>query len=326
MHKKTAQILIEDTFNDSFNEDRFTIFAKNLLNDLEQKNNFYTGNLIWDDYKEHINTYKRIGKYIDPEGEALDVLIVEVKSVHKLERARTALRNFVIKHLSKFEKDYALVAFYCKEDEGADWRFSFIKVEQASFMDQEKGKIKTKKGFTPAKRYSFLVGKYEKAYTAKNQLLPLLQNIANNPTIEELEAAFSIEKVTDEFFEEYKKLFGKLYRHFDDKDKIIVELKKENPQYENAARADIISRVAKKLLGQIVFIYFLQKKKWLGVKRHEKMGTGDISFLQNLFIRSQEEGKNYFKDYLQFLFYQALQKSQRMRMGIIKNWMANFHS
>ena len=105
MDKKTAQNLIEDTFNDSFSEERFTIFAKNLLNDLEPKSNFYTGNLIWDDYKEHINTYKRIGKYIDPDGEALDVLIVEVKSVTKLERARTALRNFVIKHLSKFEKE-----------------------------------------------------------------------------------------------------------------------------------------------------------------------------------------------------------------------------
>lgn len=192
MDKKTAQILIEDTFNDSFNEERFTIFAKNLLNDIEPKHNVYAGNLLWDDYKEHINSYKRIGKYIDPEGEALDVLIVEVKSVNKLERARTSLRNFVIKHLSKFEKDYALVAFYSKEDEGADWRFSFIKLEYRSELDEEKGKVKTKKEFTPAKRYSFLVGKYEKAHTAKNQLLPLLQNIANNPTIEEIEAAFSI--------------------------------------------------------------------------------------------------------------------------------------
>ena len=120
MDKKTAQQLIEDTFSEKFNDEQFTIFAKNLLNDLEPKSNSYSGNYIWDDYKDHINTYKRIGKYIDPDGEALDVLIVEVKSVAKLERARTTLRNFIIKHLSKFEKDYALVAFYSKEDDGAD--------------------------------------------------------------------------------------------------------------------------------------------------------------------------------------------------------------
>lgn len=301
MDKKTAQNLIEDTFNDSFSEERFTIFAKNLLNDIEPKNNFYTGNLIWDDYKEHINTYKRIGKYIDPEGDALDVLIVEVKSVSKLERARTVLRNFVIKHLSKFEKDYALVAFYSKEDEGADWRFSFIKLEYRSELDGEKGKVKTKKEFTPAKRYSFLVGKYEKAHTAKNQLLPLLQNIANNPTIGELEAAFSIEKVTDEFFSQYKDLYVKLYEHFEKDSQVKAAIDKAG--IDN-------TRFTKKLLGQIVFLYFLQKKGWLGVAQNERWGKGKKRFVQELNEQAQAEGVNFFKDKLQYLFYEALAKER----------------
>ncbi len=301
MDKKTAQELIEKSFNNAFSEEQFTVFAKNLLNDLEDKDNRYSGNLIWDDYKEHINTYKRIGKYIDPDGEALDVLIVEVKSVTKLERARTALRNFVIKHLSKFEKDYALVAFYSKEDDGADWRFSFIKLEYRSELDEEKGKVKTKKEFTPAKRYSFLVGKYEKAHTAKNQLLPLLQNIANNPTIEELEAAFSIEKVTDEFFNQYKDLYIKLHEHF------------ENDSHVKAAidKAEIDNtRFTKKLLGQIVFLYFLQKKGWLGVTQNERWGTGKKRFVQELNEQAQAEGVNFFKDKLQYLFYEALAKER----------------
>ena len=301
MDKKTAQNLIEGTFNDSFNEERFSVFARNLLNDIEPKRNSYSGNYIWDDYKEHIHTYKRIGKYIDPEGESLDVLIVEVKSVQKLERARTVLRNFVIKHLSKFEKDYALVAFYSKEDEGNDWRFSFIKLEYKSELDEEKGKVKTKKEFTPAKRYSFLVGKYEKTHTAKIQLLPLLQNIANNPTIEELEAAFSIEKVTDEFFNQYKDLYVKLHEHFENDDKLIAELEKSN--IDN-------NRFTKKLLGQIVFLYFLQKKGWLGVSKNERWGTGKKRFVQELNEQAQAEGVNFFKDKLQYLFYEALAKER----------------
>lgn len=301
MDKKIAQELIEKSFNNAFSEEQFTVFAKNLLNDLEDKDNRYSGNLIWDDYKEHINTYKRIGKYIDPDGEALDVLIVEVKSVTKLERARTALRNFVIKHLSKFEKDYALVAFYSKEDDGADWRFSFIKLEYRSELDEDKGKVKTKKGFTPAKRYSFLVGKYEKAHTAKNQLLPLLQNISNNPTIEELESAFSIEKVTDEFFNQYKDLYIKLYEHFENDKKVKAAIKEAG--IDNA-------RFTKKLLGQIVFLYFLQKKGWLGVAQNARWGTGKKRFVQELNEQAQAEGVNFFKDKLQYLFYEALAKER----------------
>lgn len=301
MDKKTAQDLIEKTFNDAFSEEQFTVFIKNLLNDFEDKHNHYSGNLIWDDYKEHINSYKRIGKYIDPEGEALDVLVVEVKSVTKLERARTVLRNFVIKHLSKFEKDYALVAFYSKEDCGADWRFSFIKLEYRSELDEAKGKVKLKKEFTPAKRYSFLVGKYEKAHTAKNQLLPLLQNIANNPTIEELENAFSIEKVTDEFFNQYKDLYIKLYEYFENDSPIKAEL--DNAGIDNA-------RFTKKLLGQIVFLYFLQKKGWLGVVQNERWGTGKKRFVQELYEQAHNKKLNFFKDKLQYLFYEALAKER----------------
>ncbi len=301
MDKRTAQELIEKTFNNAFSEKQFTVFAKNLLNDFEDKHNHYSGNLIWDDYKEHINTYKRIGKYVDPNGEALDILIVEVKSVAKLERARTTLRNFVIKHLSRFEKDYALVAFYSKEDNGNDWRFSFIKLEYRSEMDEEKGKVKTKKEFTPAKRYSFLVGKYEKTHTAKNQLLPLLQNISNNPAIEELEAAFSIEKVTDEFFNQYKDLYIKLYEHFENDNKVKAEFEKAG--IDN-------TRFTKKLLGQIVFLYFLQKKGWLGVDKNEHWGTGNKRFVQELFEQARDQKLNFFRDKLQFLFYEALAKER----------------
>lgn len=299
MDKNSAINLIDKTFNKAFDEAKFTNFIQNLLNDFEIKPYKASGNTIWEDQRDHISYYKRIGKYIDPEGEALDVLIVQVKNVSKLERARTALRNFVIKHLNNFEKDYALIAFYSKEDEGFDWRFSFVKREIQAYMDEETQKVKMRKEFTPAKRYSFLVGEYEKSHTAKTQLLPLLQNIANNPTIAELEKAFSIERVTDEFFEQYKNLYIKVYEYFDKQDLTIFE----DGQLD-------ASGFTKKLLGQIVFLYFLQKKGWLGVPKNERWGNGKRDFLQKLYDESLSKDKNFFKDYLQYLFYEALAKER----------------
>ena len=329
MDKKRAQILIEETFNDSFSEEKFIRFSQELLNDIDFSHGRNWSTLIYDDFADKISKYKRVGLYTDPDGNEIEVLIVEVEKAQMLEKARTSLRNFVIKWLQSDKnksksRDYGLIAFYAKDDYGIDWRFSFIKVEQTSFMDEEKGKVKTKKEFTPAKRYSFLVGKYEKAHTAKNQLLPLLQNISNNPTIEELEAAFSIEKVTDEFFEEYKKLFGKLYHHFNDNDKIVEEIKKEKPELAHVKREDLLARFTKKLLGQLVFLYFLQKKKWLCVPRSKKWGEGEPKFLDLLFNRAKNDEKNYFKDYLQFLFYQALAKAPENEDGYYEELKGKF--
>lgn len=305
MDKKTAQNLIEDTFNESFYEEKFIRFSQELLNDIDFSHGRNWSTLIYEDFADKISKYKRVGLYNDPEGNELEVLIVEVENLQMLEKARTTLRNFVIKWLQSDKnksksRDYGLVAFYAKDDK-TDWRFSFIKVEQTSFMDEEKGKVKTKKEFTPAKRYSFLVGKYEKAHTAKNQLLPLLQNIANNPTIEELEAAFSIEKVTDEFFQQYKDLYIKLFEYFE-KDRN-VKAAIDKAQIDN-------TRFTKKLLGQIVFLYFLQKKGWLGVAKNERWGTGKKRFVQELNEQAQAECMNFFKDKLQYLFYEALAKER----------------
>ncbi|GFO75181.1 hypothetical protein BPLS_P2242 [Bathymodiolus platifrons methanotrophic gill symbiont] len=163
-NKKT----ISDVLKQAFSRESFIYLMRNLLNHIEIGDKHDSGNLIPEAYREHINQYWRIGKYSTPDNDEIDILIVEVKNQSKLERARTTLRNFAINRLKEFEKEYSLIAFYSKEDQGADWRFSFIKMEhEASFDD--KGKVKPKTDLTPAKRFPFLVGEHESAYTACKQ-------------------------------------------------------------------------------------------------------------------------------------------------------------
>ncbi|MFH1670076.1 MAG: Eco57I restriction-modification methylase domain-containing protein, partial [Patescibacteria group bacterium] len=63
---------------------------------------------------------------------------------------------------------------------------------------------------------------------------------------------------------------------------------------------------AKKLMGQIVFLYFLQKKGWLGVAKGQDWGSGPHDFLRRL--ANDEYGKynNFFNDILEPLFYDTL--------------------
>lgn len=297
MDKHQAQQLISELFTQPFERQRYQQFLSNLLNHIEPRDGHYTGNYIPDAFKQHINQYWRIGKYADPEGDELDLLVVEVKSLSKLERARSALRNFAVNRLKQFEKEASLIAFYAKDDGGADWRFSYVKIEHEAYKD-DKGKVKLKQELTPARRYSYLVGVHENSHTACKQLMPVLAMDFADPRITEIEAAFSIESVTSEFFDQYKALFQKLADHLKEQ----VFFRKGHGEETGLG----VSRFAKKLLGQIVFLYFLQKKGWLGVPRAGQWGEGPRRFMRERFETMAASGGNYYHDFLRYLFYEAL--------------------
>src|SRR3989344_1864347 len=84
-----------------------------------------------------------------------------------------------------------------------------------------------------------------------------------------------------------------------------------SPSLEEIEKAFSIDNVTKKLLGQVVFIYFLQKKGWLGVTKDKSgafnhWGTGPKNFLRRLFDKDIVHYDNFFNDILEPLFYEAL--------------------
>jgi len=208
MDKFAAQRLVRETLQNSFDKRRFTTLVKNILNHFEENTFTYTGTYIFDAFADSIRKVERIGKYLDPNDKSIDILIVHLKRDNSLERARTMQRNYVAKYLKGSRggalKDAALVAFVAPN--GEDWRFSLVKMEY-KFKETPSGKVKVEEEFTPARRYSFLVGKNENSHTAQSQLLPLLLDDETPPTLEDLENAFSVETVTKEFFEKYRTLF-----------------------------------------------------------------------------------------------------------------------
>ncbi|HOV14507.1 MAG TPA: Eco57I restriction-modification methylase domain-containing protein, partial [Spirochaetota bacterium] len=298
MDREQAKNLITEVFTNRFSENTFKKFIVNLLN-LPKDNLIYTDekDVIPNAFKDHINYYKRIGQYTDDNGADLDILIVNLKKEKGLNQARTTQRDFVADYLkNSVNKDYCLVAYFY--DDIPDWRFSFVKITYQIFRD-EKDKVKIKEQKNPPKRYSFLVGENEPNHTAQEFLLPILIDDRNNPSLESIEKAFNVESVTKEFFKCYKDLL------LDVNDAVSNALDKK-PELAEHFKEKGINPIdfSKKLLGQIVFIYFLQKKGWLGVPLDKNWGEGERNFLRDLFIKKPHN--NFFNDILEPLFYEAL--------------------
>ncbi len=306
MNKQQAQEIIRDTFESSFDKSRFAGFIKNLLNRIDVAPFTYKGNSIPDPYKQYIKTLERIGKFSDGENN-IDILVITLQKETSLERGRTMQRNFIAWYLNGSQgsemKDAAFVAFVSPN--ATDWRFSLVKMDY-KFEKTKTGRMKVKEEFTPARRWSFLVGANEKSHTAQSQLFDILANDEQAPTLNDIECRFDIEIVTREFFLKYRELF---MRTKEELDKVVKNDPKIKADFEKSG-VDTVN-FAKKLLGQIVFLYFLQKKGWFGVGRDDDWGTGSKHFLRELFEKKHGDYKNFFNDVLEHLFYDALRDDRR---------------
>ena len=300
MNSQQARALVTETFPQTFDKARFRNFAINLLNRIdESKAQAWNTTYVKDAFKKHVSRFERLGTYTSPDDEKLDVLIVHLTNESKLERARTAIRNFVADHLkTRDEKDAAIVAFVSPTER--QWRFSYVKMEYAA-VKTEAGRVGVETRLTPTRRLSYIVGEGESCHTAQARFLALLQDTENYPTLAQLEDAFSVEAVTKEFFNQYAALFGQI-------DAALQKLLAKDKTVANEFKKKKVGTVdfAKKLMGKSVFLYFLQKKGWLGVAKGQDWGTGPHDFLRRLAKGDYGTYDNFFNDVLEPLFYDTL--------------------
>ena len=240
--------MFETVLTGAYNNGVFVNFIQEFLNDMELIA-LTAYKKVFNNFSYYVDGYYHIGNYTGNDGNKIAVFSVALRKGDSVERARTMQRNFVKPLLENSMCAGALVAFYTLE-EPEKWRLSFIRLD----YEFSKGKVTGK--LTPAKRYSYLVGKGEPCNTAKQRLFPIFNDDNNNPSIDELEEAFSVEKVTNEFFQQYCEKYHQLREFLEANNDFMQEA-----QYRNFTS----EQFAKKLLGQIVFLYFIQKKGWLGV-------------------------------------------------------------
>jgi type I restriction-modification system DNA methylase subunit len=249
-----------------------------------------------------------LGNYEVDEYTRIGIFEIQINDKVNITRNRVALRN-ILKHITA-QVAGAMVVFV----QGDKWRFSYI--SKRKVKNKNTNQIEDKE--TAPKRYTYLFGKNEKALTAATRFDKLIQkqkaNIFQYLTLNDFEEAFSVEKLSKEFFKQYKDTYedfvqfltGKRYKKSGNKyaEQVVTE-----PNYQLRILFDNNEKQArdfcKRMMGRIVFLYFIQKKGWLAVEQNCKWGEGNMNYMVDLFTNSKYQN-NFYSAELVPLFFKTL--------------------
>ena len=233
---------------------------------------------------------------------------------------KVTVNNFVKKYIVSNAIEGALVTYAYEDTDRKEWRFSFISKNTASEFFAEAESIETN-----PRKYTYVFGTDELHTTAVERFFTLQQS---NFEVKDFFAAFEVEALNKEFFEEYKAIYEDFVEHITGKRFVKekgkwVEKEKHlpDPQYLSPFGEDdkCVRDYVKKLLGRLVFLYFLQKKEWL---------NGDVNYLKNLFGKSDKT--SFLEEVLEPLFFgvlntkpedrRALFEAEQWNLSLLKEW------
>lgn len=248
------------------------------------------------------------------DGKKIIILEVGIKKEHSIAKTKVAFHNLTAKFIDQ-ANNHGILVFYVSEDlSQIDYRLSLI-CKESRFNDD--GSFEQFK--TNPKRYTYLLGQNESGMTAAKRLKELAaKKNGFDFELKDVIDAFSVEKLNDEFFRKYKEQF-QIFNNFLIEDEAvryrIFDIDKNEKEVERAANELPIRDFTKKLLGRIVFLYFLQRKGWMGVPTPEEgedivWKNGLTDFIHRLFRDAKRKDKFHSK-YLSELFYNTLNNEHR---------------
>ena len=214
---------------------------------------------------------------------------------------RVGLRNLVKSFINPTwgEFDAALVVF----DSGDHWRLSFI--------------CDIKGEATLPKRYTYVFGSDDLLYRTPIERFNFLKE--KGVSFENLKTAFSVEALSDEFFDKYREQYADFIQYITGKRFVKVGSKWEEKVLgePNAALMQAfghnekkIRDYVKKMMGRITFLHFLQRKGWM---------CGDLNYMQNMFENSAYKN-DYLDSVLEPLFFGILNTKPAEREALFTDY------
>ena len=246
-----------------------------------------------------IRSIKQVGRiYVGVE--PLQIFDVTVSDRVMMERNRVNIQRLIRIVMDQFS--CAFMLFHYEDDTRWDWRFTYCR------------KSAKKEEATDSKRFTFLLGPGQSCRTAADNFIALYEK-RESLEIKNIEEAFNVEALSQEFFGKYKAQYEAFVNYMVDPANGMRQDFIDTHFDHSSMTADKIRDreekpirdYVKKLLGRIVFLHFLQKKGWLGVPTGKEWGEGDRDFMLKLFENaSPEQKENFLDEVLEGLFANGL--------------------
>ena len=264
-NKETFKRLFQSKFNlskwqmllqDYFHADKVRVNPEALDEDAEDRKGYFLGSMTTQDNYE------------------LGFFYYEMEDGSVLRR-KVGLRNLIRPYLG-YGFDAALAVF----NDGTNWRLSLI--------------CDLKEDATSTKRFTYVFGDEKAFYRTPILRFESLRTKANE--FLEIKKAFSVEALSDDFFDAYRKQYAEFVKFLTGKEYVKkgnkwVEQETGDPdaQYFTSFKEDdkLVRDYIKKMMGRIVFLYFLQSKGWL---------AGNLHYMHDLFYDASDEVKEDFLD------------------------------
>ncbi len=263
--------------------------------------------------KANIKSIYRVAQIdSDTDVDIVEVFDVTLEDNAIISRSRVGIQRIIRSRVFQFT--HAFMLFHYDNPEGRNWRFSYA---------YKRG---TQSDTTEAKRYTYLFGKDLHCRTAIDRFVSLAASKKDNKALLE---AFSVEALSDEFFDTYRKQYAKFVRYITGKEyvkeggKWVEKLTGKPNEVIYTAFCNNEKKVrdyVKKLMGRITFLHFLQRKGWM---------CGDYNFMLHLFRNSNKQA-DYLNSVLEPLFFgilntkpenrKALFEEQEWDSSLLKEW------
>lgn len=283
---------IQDVIEPIFAQDSITSIDLDIIDTPEKRRRADNANILSAQY---------VADIVRADSDPIAIYDVTLKPNSIIAHSRVAIKQFITADVMTYT--HVFILFHYAEEVNRPWRFSYVYKEASTAATR-----------VVAKRYTYVFGKEYRSRTAIDRFIELAESPKSD---DDFAKAFSVEALSDEFFDRYRNLYADFVEYITGKRYVKeggrwVEKSQHDPHslYFSSFDEDdkLVRDYIKKMFGRIVFLYFLQRKGWL---------AGNKNYMHDLFYKSDKQD-DFLDGVLEPLFFEVLNEKPQYRNSLAK--------